>query len=41
MNYDNEEWYKIWNRIDSPFKIDMRNFTNFYPSTQKSSKFAL
>ena len=23
------------------FKIDMRNLTNFYPSTQKSQKFAL
>ena len=23
------------------FKIDMRNFTNFDPSTQKSQKFAL
>ena len=41
MRYDNEEWCKIWNRIDLPFKIDMRNLTNFDPSTQKSQKFAL
>ena len=34
MRYDNEEC-NIWNRID------MKNLTNFDPSTQKSQKFAL
>ena len=27
--------------LTSQFKIDMRNLTNFDPSTQKSQKFAL
>ena len=41
--HDDEEW---WRRIDGEeltcrFKINMRNLTNFDPSTRKSKKFAL
>ena len=32
---------KIEEELTSHFKIDMRNLTNFDPSTQKSPKFAL
>ena len=32
---------KIEEELTCRFKIDMRNFTNFGPSTQKSQKFAL
>ena len=28
-------------KLTSRFKVDMRNLTNFDPSTQKSQKFAL
>ena len=35
MSHDNEEWCKIWRGIDF-FKNDMRNLTNFDPSTWKS-----
>ena len=40
MCYDNEERCKISKGIDY-FKTDMRNLTNFDPSTRKSQKFAL
>ena len=30
---------KIEEELTYRFKIDMRNFTNFYPSIQKSKKF--
>ena len=30
---------KIEEELTCGFKIDMRNFTNFYPSTQKSKKY--
>ena len=33
MCHDNEEWCKIWG------KIDMKNFASFGPSTWKSKKF--
>ena len=32
---------KFGEELTSRFKIDMRNMTNFDPSTQKSQKFAL
>ena len=32
---------KFEDELAYQFKIDMRNFTNFDPSTQKSQKFAL
>ena len=32
---------KIEEELPCRFKIDMRNLTNFGPSTQKSQKFAL
>ena len=32
---------KIEEQLTCQFKIDMRNLTNFYPSTRKSQKFAL
>ena len=32
---------KIEEELTCRFKIDMRNFTNFDPSTQKSKKFVL
>ena len=32
---------KIEKELTCQFKIDMRNLTNFDPSTQKSQKFAL
>ena len=32
---------KIEVELTCQFKIDMRNFTNFDPNTQKSPKFAL
>ena len=35
ISHDNEEWCKIWRGIDF-FKNDMRNLTNFDPSTWKS-----
>ena len=41
MCHGNEEWFKIWNRIDFHFKIDMRNLTNFDLSRWKSQKYAL
>ena len=31
---------KFKKELTGQFKIDMRNLTNFYPSTQKSQKFA-
>ena len=37
MKYD----LKFEEALTCPFKIDMRNFTSFDPSTQKSHKFAL
>ena len=30
---------KIEEELTCQFKIDMRNLSNFYPSTQKSQKF--
>ena len=32
---------KFEEELTCRFKIDMTNLTNFYPSTQKSQKFAL
>ena len=32
---------KFEEKLTCRFKIDMRNLTNFHPSTQKSQKFAL
>ena len=32
---------KFEEKLTCPFKIDMKNLTNFDPSTQKSQKFAL
>ena len=32
---------KIEEKLTCQFKIDLRNLTNFDPSTQKSQKFAL
>ena len=32
---------KFEEELTCQFKIDMRNLTNFYPSTRKSQKFAL
>ena len=32
---------KFEEELTCRFKIDMRNLTNFYPSTRKSQKFAL
>ena len=32
---------KLGEKLTSYFKIDMRNLTNFDPSTKKSEKFAL
>ena len=32
---------KFEEELTSQFKIDMRNLTNFDPTTQKSQKFAL
>ena len=37
MHYDNEFGIEL----TCHFKIDMRNLTNFDPSTQKSKKFSL
>ena len=37
--HDNEEWFE--EELTCQFKIDMRNLTNFDPSTRKSQKFAL
>ena len=31
---------KIEKELTFRFKIDMRNFTDFYPSTRKSKRFA-
>ena len=38
MCHENEEWYKIEEELTCCFKIDLRNFTNFDPSTRKSKK---
>ena len=38
MCHDNEEWYKIEEGLTCCFKADMRNLTNFDPSTWKSKK---
>ena len=41
MCHDNEEWRKNWRGIACQFKIDnLKNLTNFDPSTLKSQKFA-
>ena len=32
---------KFEGELTCQFKIDMRNLTNFYPSTQRSQEFAL
>ena len=37
MTMKNDE--KIEEELTCQFKIDMRNLSNFYPSTQKSQKF--
>ena len=37
MTIKNDE--KIEEELTCQFKIDMRNLSNFYPSTQKSQKF--
>ena len=36
--HDSEEWRKIEEELTCQFKIDMRNLTNFDPSTLKSQK---
>ena len=36
--YDNEEWYKIWNRIDLPFQNWHEEFNKFWPKHLKISK---
>ena len=41
MRYDNEEWCKMWTRIDVPFQNWQKNLASFDPNTQKSKKFAL
>ena len=41
LGHGNEEWYKNWRELTCCFKIDMRDFTNFDPSTRKSKKIAL
>ena len=42
MCHENEEWYaKTEEELVFQFRIDMRNLTNFDPSTRKSKKFAL
>ena len=38
MTLKNDEKFQ---KMTCRFKIDVRNLTNFYPSTQKSQKFAL
>ena len=38
MCYDNEEWYKIWNRIDLPFQNWHEEFNKFWPQHSKISK---
>ena len=37
MTMKNDE--KIEEELTCQFKVDMRNLSNFYPSTQKSQKF--
>ena len=39
MRMENDAKFEI--ELTCHFKIDMRNLTNFDPSTQKSQKFAL
>ena len=39
--HGNEKLCKILRGIDFSFTIDIRNLTNFDPSTKKSKKFAL
>ena len=38
MRYDNEEWCKIWNRIDLPFQNWHEEFNKFWPEHSKISK---
>ena len=38
MRYDNEEWCKIWNRIDLPFQNWHEEFNKFWPAHSKISK---
>ena len=38
MCHDNENYAKIEEELTCGCKIDMRNFTNFDPSTRKSKK---
>ena len=35
MHYDNEEWCKIWNRIDLPFQNWHKEFSKFWPEHSK------
>ena len=39
--HDNEEFAKFESEMTCHFKVDMRNLTNFDPSTWKSQKFSL
>ena len=41
MFHDNKNDTKIEEELTCRFKIDMRNFTNFDSSTQKSKEFVL
>ena len=36
-----ENYVKFKKELTCQFKIDMKNLTNFYPSTRKSQKIAL
>ena len=38
MHYDNEEWCKIWNRIDLPLQNWHEKFNKFSPEHSKISK---
>ena len=41
MRIDTKYYETLAEELTYCFKIDMRNFANFDPSTQKSQKFAL
>ena len=38
VRYDNEEWFKIWNRIDLLFRNWHEEFSKFWPEHSKISK---
>ena len=38
IRYENEEWCKIWNRIDLPFQNWQGQFNKFWPEHSKNLK---